>query len=80
MILLQFIVVLLIGTYATTGLKSNDNDIAWVSSQKECDDYQCYLPNVQCIVCLFMILAEQFLGCIFLKIKLYSNDQYFRVQ
>ena len=67
MILLQFIVVLLIGTYATTGRKSND--IAWVSSRKECDDYQCYLPNVQCIVCLFMILAERILMLHFFENK-----------
>ena len=36
--------------------KTDDN--AWVSSQKECNDYQCYLPNVQCIVCLFIILCQ----------------------
>ena len=34
------------------------NDITWVSSQQECNDYQCYLHNVQCRVCLFIILCQ----------------------
>ena len=37
------------------------NDITWVSSQQGCNDYQCYLHNVQCRVCLFIILCQTIL-------------------